>query len=456
MAQPLKSLPLFAGEPPPPPRESFNEARSNKLWIAVHLPGLECGYADQAKLQSLAAWARRFTPLVSLAPPRALLLEVKGSLKLFGGLQSIKDALGTEIERRRLSFNQCAAPTALAALWLARCANEDVRSPAELAGRFAKLDLTATMWPPRILALLGDLGMRTVGECLRLPRDGFAQRVGAQYLAELDKALGRQFDPRLGFKPPQRLSSMLELSGEVDDLLVLYEAGLKLIEKLVEMLRSYQAQVQSFELIFHHLNGPPTTERLSLADPSHDRERFSRLLFDKLERLDLPAPVIALGLRTGRIEALTLHKPGLFVKRGRPAARASMGALIERLRGRLGRQEVFGVGLVAEHRPEAAWIKLTDMLASMDGADEPISPWAGERPLWILPAPLPLDSRCGEPYYRSRLRMEFGPERIETGWWDGRNVGRDYYVAVTDEGEKLWVFQERFVGRGWYLHGFFG
>jgi protein ImuB len=76
------------------------------------------------------------------------------------------------------------------------------------------------------------------------------------------------------------------------------------------------------------------------------------------------------------------------------------------------------------------------------------------------------------------LVLEQGPERIESGWWDGRGVARDYYVARqrgggTPEptpagrpqgegqdgpsqihGAKLWVFQER-QSKRWYLHGVF-
>jgi len=31
--------------------------------------------------------------------------------------------------------------------------------------------------------------------------------------------------------------------------------------------------------------------------------------------------------------------------------------------------------------------------------------------------------------HRSGLVLEQGPERIESGWWDGRGVARDYYIA---------------------------
>ena len=51
------------------------------------------------------------------------------------------------------------------------------------------------------------------------------------------------------------------------------------------------------------------------------------------------------------------------------------------------------------------------------------------RPLWLLPAPQPLDERRGRPLHRGALELVAGPERIESGWWDGADVPRDYYVA---------------------------
>jgi protein ImuB len=47
-------------------------------------------------------------------------------------------------------------------------------------------------------------------------------------------------------------------------------------------------------------------------------------------------------------------------------------------------------------------------------------------------------------------------ERIETGWWDGKDVMRDYYCALDIRGVKLWIFRECSPPHAWYLHGFFG
>lgn len=64
--------------------------------------------------------------------------------------------------------------------------------------------------------------------------------------------------------------------------------------------------------------------------------------------------------------------------------------------------------------------------------------------------------RDGLPRHRGALRLLTDPERIESGWWDGRDVARDYYVAVDCHGVRLWVFRERAAPHAWFLHGVFG
>ena len=116
MTRSLNSLSLLTGEAPSSPRNSaFHESRLNNLravWIAVRLLKItgdplgtlgRCPEADRTVLEALARWARQFTPFVSLAPPQEFLMEVNGSLKLFGGLEVIKKALRAEFERRQIT-----------------------------------------------------------------------------------------------------------------------------------------------------------------------------------------------------------------------------------------------------------------------------------------------------------------------------------------------------------------
>ena len=103
----------------------------------------------------------------------------------------------------------------------------------ELGGRLGALPLAVTRWPQSVQALLRDLGVRTIGDCARLPREGFARRVGESFLLELDRAYGRNVDLRAEYSPPERWSARAELGEETVDSALFMAAIEQLIDELI-------------------------------------------------------------------------------------------------------------------------------------------------------------------------------------------------------------------------------
>jgi protein ImuB len=419
-------------------------ALSASLRASERLPGQE-----QACLESLASWAEQLTSLLGIVPLEGLVLEVAGSLKLFRSLDAIKAKLGAELDRRGLKFKLCAAPTPTAALWLARAGQSDVLAHSELNVRLSSLPVVVTRWPPVAQALLRELGLRTVGECARLPRDGFARRVGPLYLRELDRAYGRQFDLPEEFKAPQKWSSRVDVLPESADSALLLEAAEAMLDELVFELRKRQAQIMSLQIEFAHSRHESTFERFDLREPVHDRERLWFLVKDRLERKALPLPASALGIESGFFLPLEHREADLFDE---APVESTTEVLLERLKERFGSEAVYGLRAIAEHRPERAWVKFPS-----PGSCRCIEASVAEatRPLWLLPNPVPLSSHFARRHYRGSIALCSGLERIESGWWDEQDIGRDYYRAVSSNGEKLWIYKDR-RSRSWHLHGLFG
>jgi len=449
MRRVLQSLDLFAPEPVETPWIGRRPARTRpQLWIAVCLPNLPLeAHREHASLESLAHWAQGLTSMVSVESPEGLLLEVAGSLKLFGSLDAIKAKLREELARHHRGFQLCVAPTATAALWLARAAGMDVLSWHEMAGRLGALPLGVTRWPQAVRALLRDLGVRTIGDCVRLSRDGFARRVGNAYLRELDRAFGREVDLRAEFKAPDTWSSKVELFEESVDSAIFMEAIEQILDELTALLRRRQAQIGSLHIAFEHLHRPPTIASFDLLEPVHEQERLLHLIRDRLERSVLPVPAIALRVSSGALLPLTLKGASLFEKK---PLEELVWVLLERLRERFGSAAVHGLRAVAEHRPERAWAKWIELEGRQLRHDE--RPERQVRPLWLLPEPVPLSLPKAR---RASFELTSGPERIESGWWDEQEVGRDYYTAKNAHGQRLWVFRDRRT-HSWHLHGLFG
>jgi len=425
----------------------LNAALALSPWLEV-VERDEAGEA--AALERLAAWAGRFSSLVSLVPPDALLLEVGRSLRLFGGLPALRRRLRRGLASTGHEALEAVAPTPLAALWLARVGDDlPVGEDGQLPARLGRLPPSVTGWSPRTLEALRGLGVERLEDCMRLPRDGLARRLGPHVPADLDRALGRAPDPRAGFRSPERYDGFAELAAETADPEILGRVAARLFAELEGFLRARQASVSAVGIRFDHLRREPTRLGLELVRPGFRAARFSVLLAERLERLALPAPVVGVALQARPCEPLNPEDGALFERAG--GVDGDGLKLVERLRARLGREAVHGLGLYDEHRPEIAW-RVAEPGRGRDAA--PVC--HARRPCWLLETPRPLQAPGGRPRLEGALAAESGPERIESGWWDGHDVARDYWVMRDVTGVRLWVFRERDRRGRWFLHGVFG
>ena len=369
--------------------------------------------AEREALERLAAWALGFTPLVSLVPPRALLLDVGASLRLFGGprplLARVRDGLAGLGYQGRLAL----APTPLGALVLAVQGGVGVQEPpvvpdaATLRAALADLPLGALGLRQREWEDLAALGLRRAGELLCLPVQGLRERLGPRRVDWLARLLGETPDPRPPFVPPARYRGSLELPAEVELTEALLFPCRRLLVELGGLLTGRQAGVEQLHWDLDHGRGPETRLTLGSARPLADPERWLDLLRARLERLELPAPVRALALTADGFRPLTPVCGDLFPDL-KPPAQAPDPALLDRLRARLGPAAVRGLALAADHRPELAW------RWAEPGESGPGLPRA-DRPLWLLPNPEPLAERDGRPWLEGALELGPERERIDTG-----------------------------------------
>jgi protein ImuB len=404
--------------------------------------------AEQESLSGIAAWAGRFTPSVSVQPPHGLLLEVASCLRLHRGLDNVLRMMRGGLDEMGYASILVCAPTAHGAWLLALARNAGhissevvVRDAQRLENILGPLPVHLLDQPPEVLSGLERVGAHTVRDCLRLPRAGMARRFGQALLDELDRARGAMPEAREFFVPPAEFARRLELPAAVHEAEALQFAARRLLPELEGYLGLRQAGVQECELVCSHEPGragavPPTVLKLGFAKPTRDLARMQLLLRETLARTRLSAPVYAIVLHAGMILPLDAANGDLF----RDDGETEEGSLLlERLRVRLGREAVFGITPHADHRPERAWRRC-------EAGGGAVSRDTPPRPLWLLPRPAP----CRE----GRLVLKGGPERIESGWWDGRDAVRDYYVAQDGKGARLWVYCDRLSGE-WFIHGLF-
>ena len=406
------------------------------LWAALHFPDLQSqalsrGHAPpeagREALAAIAAWLGQFTPKVTLEPPHGVAAEIQGSLRLYRGVARLKAQLVRGLAELGFEATIAFAATARAALWRA----------AGGGGPLEELPVEVTGVEPQALQLLRGLGVRSIGELIGLPRDGVTLRFGAALLIELDRALGRIPEPRRFFVPPARFAARLELPAPVEQADGVLFATKRLLVQLEGFLAARHAGVRGLTLALLHDRAQPTLVAIGLAAAARDAVHFLALAREHLHAIALAAPVEAIRIEAGELEPLPGATAALF--RDARAAGEDWTRLVERLAARLGGGAVHGLAVHSEHRPELAWRATAPGTKAAAFIEPP-----GPRPLWLLETPRALSE--GE------FTLLAGPERIESGWWDGNEVRRDYYIARSGDGSLAWVYRGI---DGWYQHGIF-
>ena len=474
--------------------------RATALALASHLTlGQADARRDEAALSAVAHTALAFTPNVTIQPandavgaeqatPDTVLLEVQGSLRYFGGLQSLLPRLQRALAPLGHRLHLANAPTALGAALLARVHRR--LDAVDLEGMQRALD-AAPVWllgPGRAhWEALQGMGLRTLADLRCLPRSGVARRFSAALLDELDRAYGAAPDPRISIALPPAFESRLELFARADTTeQVLYGAGL-LLDRLIAWLAAQHAFVRRFTLVMQHeprwrrdaQTPSETTFELALAEPSRDRAHLLVLLRERLARFALPAPTLELHLRAADIAQRAPPNTELFPTPR--SEREGLLRLIERLQARLGHERVQCLAAVDDHRPELATVvrpadaqaicrahaaTLSEPAAATPRAvidydsAEP-APGVKLRPVWLLNEGEPLHERDSWPLLEGQpLQLLSGPERIESGWWDMRLIERDYFIAQLPGGALVWIYRTRQLVSnprpGWFLQGRFG
>ena len=422
-------------------------ALAAKLELIVRDPAKE-----QATLARLAAWSLQFTSLTSIAEADAVLLEIEGSLKLFGGLGKLHQHIARGVAKLGFNVSVACAPTPLAALWFARAGTGTrVQHHDALRHALEKLPANVLCDNETTRDLLESFGAGTLGDCLKLPRDGLARRASQHLLDQLDRALGLRPDPRLPFVAPQTWRAALPLPAPVTHAEALLFAAHRLLAELCGWLTATGHGVQQPIFEFIHEKQIVTIITLDLAQASRDLDHLTTLLRERLARTALPCAAIEITVASGRVVPLVSHNLTFLPDTAGHTDSASR--FVERLNARLGASAICGLTPHADYRPERAW--RTCHPGAANAGENIASTLMPARPLWLLTIPRALREANAAPHDDGPLSLLAGPERIEAGWWDGQHVARDYFIARNTAQSLLWVYRERDLAARWYVHGFF-
>ncbi|MBX5174469.1 DNA polymerase Y family protein [Rhizobium sp. NZLR1b] len=424
--------------------------------------------ADTAALERLALWAlTQYSPVVAVDPPDGIVMDTEGADHLQGGEDLMLSGIVNRFHARGLTARVAIADNWGAAHALARVSKRaTVIVPRGETARFVeRLPIASLRLPPEIVASLRTLGFQTIGELSATPRAPLTLRFGPEIGRRLDQIYGRLPEPI----EPIRSMDTIEISRAFAEPIGAPETIAKYVSRLVvqlcEALQKKGLGVRRTDLIVHKVDNTMQAIRTGTAKPARDVAWLTKLLKDRIEKIEPGFGIEKLSL------VAVMSEPLIETQRASSLIEeevVDIAPLIDVIGNR--GQRVYRVAPVASDVPERS-VQRVNAVAEETGTSWSLH-WP--RPVRLLVQPELVEVIALLPDHppvsitwrgkRRRVKRADGPERIFGEWWTRGaefDAVRDYFVVEDDSGERFWIFRS---GDGvdaatgshkWFLHGIF-
>ena len=425
---------------------------------------------DERDLQRLALWTlRRYAPIAMVDKPDGLVIETTGADHLHGGEQvMLSDLVG------RLTDAGVVARAAVADTWgaahaIARYGPHPltVCSVGTVGEALKSLPIAALRLSPELVATLRTLGFERIADLEAEPRAPFALRFGPEIGRRLDQAHGRMAEPIEPVRPPDVIEVERGFAEPIGAPETIARYTGKLVAVLCKRLAARGLGARRLDLLFERVDNRVEAICVGTSQPVRDVKRLTRLLCDRIEKVEP-----GFGIERMRLAA-TLAEP-LESRQSRTSLAEEdvpdVSDLVDILGNRVGEEALFRIAPVASDVPERSVRRVAPM-----APDAGAWPDDWPRPSRLLPSPEPIDTIAVLPDHppvtftwrgvRRRVKCADGPERVFGEWWkrDAELVSvRDYFRVEDETGERYWIFR---AGDGedtttgshrWFMHGIFG
>jgi protein ImuB len=367
----------------------------------------------------------------------SLLLRVHNMLNLYGNLTSYWQVVQHQLLQQKVNFHYATGHSPLAAKLLAITAWDQVTDNVDIIKQaIQNTSLQHTDLTTKAVEKLQRVGVHAIQALLKIPLADVAKRFDIEVATYIGKLTAQIPHPVSFFHPKKHFDRVIELLYDIENIQILQAPLNQLLQNLEQFLKARDLLTQT--LVFTLSQRDEKTIELNIHSQQGEylAKYWAVLISLKLENITLSAPVFAIRLVVENSYIRTPDKSDLFAgKQGR----LSRLQLISLLQAKLGEDAVSTPTLNNDYRPERA-IQNSKRLAK---SIQPFQLYA-LRPSFLLTPPQRL---------QEKISIAYGPERIETGWWDTKPITRDYFIAFNQLGQWYWVFKTP--PGDWYLHGVF-
>lgn len=425
--------------------------------------------ADLAALERITLWAlSQYSPVVAMDPPDGIVMDTEGADHLQGGEGPMLSRLVNSFRAKGLPARAVVADTWGAAHALARSISGEtlVISKGQTGENVARLPIASLRLDAEIVTELRTLGFRMVGELAATPRAPLTLRFGPEIGRRLDQMFGRVAEPIDLIRCPEIIEVHRAFAEPIGAAETIGKYISQLVAKLCFELQAKGLGVRRTDLIIHRVDNTIQALRAGTAKPVRDVAWLTKLLHDRIEKIDPGFGIEKLSLAATMVEPLDdKHIVSSLIE----AADIDVTSLIDIL-GNRGTQRIYRLAPVASDVPERS-VQRVSPVADEDGHTWPMV-WP--RPVRLMNHPELIEviallpdhppvsfTWCGK---RRRVKCADGPERIFGEWWRRTSewvAVRDYFVVEDDAGERYWIYRS---GDGvdpetgshrWFIHGTF-
>jgi protein ImuB len=436
------------------------------------LPALQVVPADpeaDRRLQArLVRWCGRYSPLAAEDGADGIALDITGCAHLFGGEAALLQTVLAGLGALRFRARGAIAGTAAGAWALARFGQGAVVADEELAGALDPLPVRALRLCEETAAGLERVGLATIGDLRRVPRDALAARYGPSLPLRLDQALGLAAEPLTPHRPPPPYRAARMFAEPIGATEAVARALAGLLAEVCQRLEKEHRGARRFALDCCRVDGTAARLEVRTSAASRSAAHLARLFAEKLDSLDAGFGIEAMALEAFEIEAAAPAQMALAGCGAPEPPEAPLDELLDRLGQRLGFEQV------CRFRIRESFLAESSVELAPVGCTRPSGaawPRRRLRPVYLIEPPTPIqiaEMIPGKWPVRIRAAGELhrivraeGPERLTPEWWGERPPAwktRDYYRIENERGARFWIFRE--TGRGgtgerWFLHGQF-
>jgi protein ImuB len=425
--------------------------------------------ADAEALERLAVWALRYSPIVAAEDPDGLVVDATGASHLHGGEHAMLADVISRLEAVGVNARAAMADTSGAAHALARFAARPslVVPNGESAERIKPLSISALRLPPDMVDDLRKLGFERIADLMATPRAPLTLRFGLQLGRRMDQATGQTGEPIEPVRPSDIIEAQQLFAEPIGAPETIARYVAKLTAKLCHELELRGLGARRLDLLFGLVDNRVQAIRVGTAQPVRDARRLTRLLCDKIEKIDPGFGIEIMRLAATAAEPFATRQ---VISSLVDEPESDVSGLIDILSNRVGESRLYRFAPVASDVPERSVRRIS--AAAPDTGDGWLTHWP--RPARLLAPPEPIETVALLPDHppvsftwrgsRRRVRRADGPERVFGEWWkrDAELVAvRDYFQVEDDAGERFWIFR---AGDGedtatgshrWFLHGIF-